>query len=58
MEDSKDFLESIIQSIGVGILLYGRDETITYINRAGEKILDYSKEELVGKPFRLLGLSE
>ncbi len=58
MEDSNNFLESIIQSIGVGILLYERDETITYINRAGENILGYSKEELVGKPFRLLGLKE
>ena len=27
------------------------DDIITYINRAGEKILGYTKHELAGKPF-------
>jgi PAS domain S-box-containing protein len=58
MEDPRDFLESLIQSIGVGILLYDGKDTITFLNRAGEKILGYSETELVGRPFRLLGLRE
>ena len=31
---------------------------LTYINRAGERILGYSKEEVIGKPFSLFGLKE
>jgi PAS domain S-box-containing protein len=51
-------MESIIQSIGSGIILTQMDDTITYINRAGERILGYAKNELVGKPFDLFGLRE
>jgi len=51
-------MESIIQSIGSGIILTQMDDIITYINRAGEKILGYTKHELAGKPFDIFSLRE
>src|SRR3989304_1514558 len=56
--DVKNFTESIIQSIGSGIIITEMDDTITYINRAGERILGYSKGDLTGKPFSIFGLRE
>ena len=58
LEDVKNFTESIIQSIGSGIIITGMNDTITYINRAGERMLGYSKKELLGKPFSIFGLKE
>jgi PAS domain S-box-containing protein len=34
------------------------DDTINYINRAGERMLGYSRNELIAKPFGLFGLRE
>jgi PAS domain S-box-containing protein len=58
LEDVRNFTESIIQSIGSGIIITEMNDTITYINRAGERILGYSKHELIGKPFDLFSLRE
>jgi PAS domain S-box-containing protein len=58
LEDVKNFTESIIQSIGSGIIITEMNDTITYINRAGERMLGYSKKELLGKPFSIFGLKE
>ncbi len=58
LEDVKNFMDSIIQSIGSGIIITGMNDTITYINRAGERILGYSKEELINKPFSIFTLRE
>lgn len=58
LEDVKNFMESIIQSIGSGIIITGMDDTINYINRAGERMLGYSRNELIAKPFGLFGLRE
>jgi PAS domain S-box-containing protein len=58
LEDVKNFMESIIQSIGSGIIITGIHDTVTYINKAGERILGYSKDELVGKSFGIFGLRE
>ena len=58
LADVQNFMESIIQSIGSGIILTQMDDTITYINRAGEKILGYVKHDLLEKPFAILGLRE
>jgi PAS domain S-box-containing protein len=56
--DVKNFMESIIQSIGSGIIITGVRDQITFINRAGEKIIGYSREDLVGEPVAILGLRE
>jgi len=58
LEDVKNFTESIIQSIGSGIIITEMNDAITYINKAGERILGYGKEELMGRPFRIFGLKE
>ena len=56
--DVKNFTESIIQSIGSGIIITEMDDTITYINRAGERILGYAKDELIGRSFSIFSLRE
>jgi PAS domain S-box-containing protein len=56
--DVKNFTESIIQSIGSGIIITEVNDTITYINRAGERILGYAKDELIGRPFSIFSLKE
>ena len=58
LEDVKNFTESIIQSIGSGIIITEMNDTITYINRAGERMLGFPKEELIGKPFNIFSLKE
>ena len=51
-------MESIIQSIGSGIVITEIGDTITYINRAGEKILGHSKDDIIGKSFSIFCLKE
>ena len=58
LEDVKNFMESIIQSIGSGIMITEMNDTVTYVNKAGERILGYTKDELIGKPFSIFGLRE
>ena len=58
LEDVKNFMESIIQSIGSGIIITGIHDTVTYINKAGERILGYSKDEVIGKSFGIFSLRE
>ena len=58
LEDVKNFMESIFQSIASGIMVTRVNDMITYINRAGERILGFSKGELIGKPLSSLSLRE
>lgn len=58
LEDVRNFTESVIQSIGSGIIITEMNDRITYINKAGERMLGFSKEELTGKPFDIFGLKE
>ena len=58
LEDVKNFMESIIQSIRSGIIITGIHDTVTYINKAGERILGYSKDEVIGKSFGIFSLRE
>jgi len=58
LEDVRNFMESVMQSIGSGIIITGTNDTITYVNRAGERILRYSKDELMRQPFSIFGLKE
>jgi PAS domain S-box-containing protein len=54
----KAFTESLIQSIGSGLILVDMQERITHFNRAAEKILGFSRNEVIGKPFATLSLRE
>lgn len=58
LESATNITESLIESIGSGIIITEMNDTITYINQAGEKILGYSKGEVFGKTFGLFGLNE
>lgn len=58
LEDVRNFTDSIIQSIGSGIIITGMNDIITYINRAGEKILGFSQNDLITQPFSIFGLRE
>jgi two-component system sensor histidine kinase AtoS len=58
LENVRNFMEGIIQSIGSGIIITEKKDIITYINRAGERILGYSRDELIGKPFSIFCLKE
>jgi PAS domain S-box-containing protein len=58
LEGSQNITESLIESIGSGIVITEMNDTITYINQAGEKILGYSKGEVIGKPFGMFELNE
>jgi PAS domain S-box-containing protein len=58
LEDVKNFMESIFQSIASGIMVTGVNEMIIYVNLAGERILGFSKDELIGKPLSSLNLRE
>ena len=58
LEDVKNFTESVIQSIGSGIIITEMNDTITYINRAGERMLGYSKEEVIERPLSIFALKE
>ncbi len=46
----KNFNESIIKSIGSGLITVDLDRRITYFNAGAEKILKTSQESVVGKP--------
>jgi PAS domain S-box-containing protein len=58
LENVKNFMESIIQSIGSGIIITEMNDVVTYINKAGERILSYTKDEVIGRPFSIFGLRE
>jgi PAS domain S-box-containing protein len=58
LEDVRNFTESVIQSIGSGIIITEMNDTITYINQAGERMLGYSKKELLEQPFSIFNLKE
>jgi len=58
LEDVPNLTESLIESIGSGIIITEMNDTITYINQAGEDMLGYLKEEVIGKSFSLFGLKE
>jgi len=58
LEDVRNFTESVIQSIGSGIIITEMNDSITYINRAGERMLGYSKDEVIGRPLSIFGLKE
>ncbi|MGQ9509981.1 MAG: two-component system sensor histidine kinase NtrB [Thermodesulfobacteriota bacterium] len=58
LENAKNFSISLIESIGSGIIITEMNDRITYINHAGERILGYLRDEVLGKPFSIFDLKE
>ncbi len=58
LEDVQNFMESIIQSIGSGIILTRWTTRSLILIGPERRILGYSKHELVGRPFDIFGLKE
>src|SRR2546422_1359804 len=48
--------ENIIQSISGGLITTGLDGHITLVNTAGQKLLEYSEDDLLGQPVHRLFL--
>lgn len=46
----KSFNESVLQSLTSGLISVDPEGNITYMNRGAERILQYSAEEVLGKP--------
>jgi len=58
VQQLRSFAESLIQSISSGLILVDTKDQITYFNRAAEKVLGYSRKEVVGKPLTIFSLRE
>jgi PAS domain S-box-containing protein len=58
VQQLRAFTESLIHSISSGLILVDTKDQITYFNRAAEKILGYSRKEVVGKPLTVFSLRE
>src|SRR6202166_2108387 len=50
LEDLQILHENIIQSISSGLITTGLDGRITLVNNAAQRLLERSREELLGKP--------
>jgi PAS domain S-box-containing protein len=55
---TKNFTESVLQSLSSGLISVDNDGRITYMNRGAEKILQYSVEEVLGKPLSFVMTSK
>lgn len=56
LNDLRALHESIIHSISEGIVTTGLDGHITFVNHAGQELLEHSEAELFGKPIHELFL--
>ena len=54
LSDLRALHENIIQSISEGIVTAGLDGHITFVNHAGQELLEHSEAELIGKPIHEL----
>ncbi len=50
--DLKNFNESIIQSMGSGLITLDLDKKITSFNNSAEELLGYSEKDVIGQPLR------
>lgn len=52
----KERLKTLIESMGSGLLMFGREGTVNLVNGVFEKTFGFSKEELDGKTYKSIGL--
>jgi signal transduction histidine kinase len=53
-EETKDFLNGILQSLEEAIIVLNPDQQITMINRGAEELLDLKASRAIGRPFSSL----
>lgn len=54
----KERLKTLIESMGSGLLMFGREGAVNLSNRAFEQAFGFEKDELLGKTFKSIGLPE
>lgn len=54
--DEKDRLETLIDSVGSGLIMFGRGGTVRLVNEMFRKLLGYEKGSIIGKPLNTIGL--
>ena len=52
----KERLKTLIESMGSGLLMFGREGTVNLVNGVFENTFGFLKEELIGKTFKTIGL--
>ena len=52
----KERLKTLIESMGSGLLMFGREGSVNLVNGVFEKTFGFSKEESIGKTFKTIGL--
>ncbi|WP_179392706.1 two-component system histidine kinase PnpS [Sporosarcina sp. JAI121] len=52
----KERLKTLIESMGSGLLMFGREGSVNLVNGVFEKTFGFSKEEIIGKTFKTIGL--
>ena len=58
LQDARDFLENIIETIGDGVLICDAKGTILSVNSALEKMYEYRRGELIGQHTSILTTKE
>ncbi|OGP50554.1 MAG: hypothetical protein A2Y79_06580 [Deltaproteobacteria bacterium RBG_13_43_22] len=53
-EESKDFLQGILQSLEEAIIVLDPNERVIMLNRAAEEMLDNHASQIIGRPFQCL----
>ena len=52
----KERLKTLIESMGSGLLMFGREGSVNLLNGVFEKTFGFSKSEVIGKTFKSIGL--
>jgi two-component system, OmpR family, phosphate regulon sensor histidine kinase PhoR len=52
----KERLKTLIESMGSGLLMFGREGSVNLVNGVFEKTFGFSKEELIGRTYKAIGL--
>jgi len=52
IEQKRAYIETVLENIATGVISVDKNGDITTFNRAAEKVLDISKEEITGKSFQ------
>lgn len=55
-EMEKERLKTLVESMGSGLLMFGREGSVNLVNGVFEKTFGFSKEELVGQTFKSIAL--